>query len=95
MIITRNITAMTAPDILPRFLAEPLVKATQVSPVAVITGARQTGKTTLVRSTAALHHSAYATLDDPDVYDQANEAPDDLIRRGSRLIVDEVQRSPD
>lgn len=95
MIITRNITAMTAPDILPRFLAEPLVKATQVSPVAVITGARQTGKTTLVRSTAALHHYAYATLDDPDVYDQANEAPDDLIRRGSRLIVDEVQRSPD
>ncbi|UCD22988.1 MAG: AAA family ATPase, partial [Gemmatimonadota bacterium] len=86
---------MTAPDILPRILAGPLANATRVSPVTVITGARQTGKTTLVRSTEALEDHAYVTLDDLDVYEQARMAPDDLVLRGRRLTVDEVQRSPD
>jgi predicted AAA+ superfamily ATPase len=61
----------------------------------VITGARQTGKTTLVRSTEALEDHAYVTLDDLDAYEQARMAPDDLVLRGRRLTIDEVQRSPD
>jgi predicted AAA+ superfamily ATPase len=63
--------------------------------VTVITGARQTGKTTLVRSTEALRDHAYVTLDDLDASEQANKAPDELVLRGAAMTIDEVQRSPD
>lgn len=78
---------------LPRLLARSLEDALSVFPVVVITGARQTGKTTLVRRLDQAR--AYLTLDDLDVRDQALSAPDDLLRRAERLTLDEVQRSPD
>jgi predicted AAA+ superfamily ATPase len=77
---------------LPRLLAQPLEDTLSVLPVVVITGARQTGKTTLVRHMDGAR--TYLTLDDLDVRDQALSAPDDLLRRGERLTLDEVQRSP-
>lgn len=58
----------------------------------VVTGARQTGKTTLVQRLGG--ERTYATLDDIDILEQAAAAPDDLLRRGDRLTLDEVQRSP-
>jgi predicted AAA+ superfamily ATPase len=78
---------------LPRLLMRPLEEALKVFPVVVITGARQTGKTTLVRRLRG--DRAYRTLDDLDVRAQAESAPDDLLRRAERLTLDEVQRSPD
>ncbi len=84
-----------APDLLPRLLAGPLLHAAGASPVVIVTGARQTGKTTLVQSALAERDYDYLTLDDPDLLEQARAAPDELILRGPRLIIDEVQRSPD
>lgn len=55
-------------------------------------GARQTGKSTLVRSLPALRDHVYLTLDDFGVRAQAQTAPDDLVVRAPRLILDEVQR---
>lgn len=78
---------------LPRLLARPIEDALAVFPVVVVTGARQTGKTTLVRRLGG--DRTYLTLDDLDVRDQALSAPDDLLGRGERLTLDEVQRSPD
>lgn len=63
-------------------------------PVAVLTGARQTGKSTLVRDLAPTGQRAYLTLDDLDVLEQASAAPDDLVARAPRLTLDEVQRAP-
>ncbi len=62
-------------------------------PVVVVTGARQTGKSTLVRKVGP--DRTYLTLDDLSVLDQAQRAPDQLLSRGSRLTLDEVQRAPD
>lgn len=63
-------------------------------PVAVVTGARQTGKTTLVRELVKSPDRTYLTLDDLDVLEQAHRAPADLIGRAPRLTLDEVQRAP-
>ncbi len=70
---------------LPRLLARSLEDALSVFPVVVITGARQTGKTTLVRRLDP--DRAYLTLDDLDIRDQALSAPDDLLRRAERLQI--------
>ncbi len=64
-------------------------------PVVVVTGARQTGKSTLARILAADRDRLYVTLDDIDVLDQAETAPDDLVHRAVRMTLDEVQRAPD
>jgi predicted AAA+ superfamily ATPase len=82
-------------DFLPRLLADPLARATAASPVVVVTGARQTGKTTLVKVAEVLEKHAYVTLDEMDAYDQSREAPDELVLRGARMVIDEVQRSPE
>jgi predicted AAA+ superfamily ATPase len=78
---------------LPRLLAQPLEDALAVFPVVAVTGARQTGKTTLVRHLGG--GRTYLSLDDLDVRDQAISAPDDLLGRAAQLTLDEVQRSPD
>ncbi|HWK90542.1 MAG TPA: AAA family ATPase, partial [Longimicrobium sp.] len=86
--------ALDAP-VLPRLAAGHLAKAAAVSPVVVVTGARQTGKSTLVQTHPLLRDRAYVTLDDLDARGQARAAPDDLVRRAPRLVVDEVQREAD
>lgn len=85
------IHVMTA---LPRLAAAALAHAASVMPVTVVTGARQTGKSTLVRDLAPAGARPYFTLDDLDVLEQARDAPDDLVARAERLTVDEVQRAP-
>lgn len=64
-------------------------------PVVVVTGARQTGKSTLVRGLSSRAGRTYLTLDDLDVRDQARRSPDELVRRSARMTLDEVQRAPD
>ena len=66
----------------------------QVMPVVVIGGARQSGKSTLVRELLP-DARAYFSLDDLDVRDQAERAPDDLLERGDDLVLDEVQKVPE
>ena len=65
----------------------------------VITGARQTGKSTLARELGG-EARTYLTLDDYSVLDQARRAPDALLSRGASdkpgcLTLDEIQREPD
>src|SRR5688500_16462439 len=80
---------------LPR-LAEPaLLRALDVFPIVVVSGARQTGKTTLVQNTAGLEERPYLTLDDPELRDQARRDPASLLARARDLVLDEVQRAPD
>lgn len=82
-------------SVLPRVAERSMNLAMRTVPVVVVSGARQTGKTTLVRSAAATQEHLYLSLDDLDVREQARDAPDDLVRRAPRLIIDEVQREPE
>lgn len=62
-------------------------------PVTVVTGPRQAGKTTLVRDLGDPARPYYS-LDDFDVFDQADRDPADLVQRAPRMTIDEVQRAP-
>ena len=86
---------MNSSDPVKRALEIPLQHAARSMPVVVVTGARQTGKSTLVRDLAAADDRLYLTLDDLDVLDQAKRAPEELVARARKLTLDEVQRAPD
>lgn len=61
-------------------------------PVVVVTGARQTGKTTLTRGLAGRR---FVTLDSLTTLDQARREPATLVRQADRMTLDEVQRAPE
>ena len=75
----------------PRWLSRNLRSALRVLPVCVLTGSRQTGKTTLAKSIEPSR--AYFTLDEVGVLDQAGRNPDSLLATRP-VILDEVQRAP-
>lgn len=81
-----------------RLAAETLRQALEVSPVVVLMGARQTGKSTLVQSEPVLakqEDRLYLTLDDLGARERAADDPDAFVRSAPRLTIDEVQREPD
>jgi len=78
---------------LERCLAPALRTALGRMPVVVLTGARQTGKTTLVRNWSG-ERRVYLTLDDLDVLERAEREPDALLDADRPMTIDEVQRSP-
>lgn len=79
---------------LPRLVAAALAERLRVMPAVVVTGARQTGKSTLVGQLVS-GKRRYATLDDLDVLDAARNDPDVLIGGSTPVTLDEVQRAPD
>ncbi len=81
--------------ILPRAAAAAVERALRVAPVVVLMGARQTGKTTLVRSLPLLVDRPYLTFDDFDLRVQAEADPEAVVARAPALVLDEVQRSRD
>ncbi len=77
-----------------RTLNPVLLDAAGTSPVVTLTGPRQSGKTTLVRS--AFPDLAYATLEAPDTRERALQDPRGFLRGfPDGVILDEVQRAPD
>ena len=80
--------------ILPRLVTGSLTDRLRVMPAVVVTGARQTGKSTLVQKLAP-GSRAYFSLDDLDVVDTARRDPDALVGGSSPVTLDEVQREPD
>lgn len=65
------------------------------SPVVVLTGARQVGKTTLVRNFVGAADRTYVTLDSLTTLDRARNAPETLLEGNAPITIDEVQRAPD
>jgi len=79
---------------LARQLSKKLVADAKSYPVISLTGPRQSGKTTLVRSTFPEH--AYASLEDPDQRAFALEDPRGFLGQfQSGVVLDEIQRAPD
>ena len=79
---------------LPRYLSRDITKALKSSPVVVVTGARQTGKSTLVQHLGEERPRLYESLDELDTLELATINPDALVNRVGRFSFDEVQRSP-
>jgi predicted AAA+ superfamily ATPase len=79
---------------LPRLVGTALSERLRVMPAVVVTGARQTGKSTLAEQLVP-GARRYATLDDLDVLDAAQHDPEVLVGRPGPVTLDEVQRAPE
>ena len=79
--------------VLPRLVESRLTEYLRVMPAVVVTGARQTGKSTLVRELTP-GPRRYFSLDDLDVVDAARRDPELLVGGSEPVILDEVQREP-
>jgi len=79
---------------LPRLVAQSLAERLRVMPAVVVTGARQTGKSTLAQGLAP-GKRRYFSLDDLDVADAARRDPEFLVGGDQPVTLDEVQREPD
>jgi predicted AAA+ superfamily ATPase len=78
---------------IPRSIETQLQRSVRTRPVVVLTGARQTGKTSLLRRLFPGY--SFATLDLPSEAEQAEKEPQAfLIRYPAPVIVDEVQYAP-
>jgi len=90
---TTGLNSVKAP--LPRYLTKEVVHALAEFPVVVLTGARQTGKSTLIRELLPKPGRDYRTLDDIDVLERAQKEPEALVSSKGSVTIDEIQRSPD
>ena len=78
---------------LPRLVDDALAARLRVMPAVELTGARQTGKSTLVEQLVP-GDRRYRSLDDFDVRDAARRHPETLLGGKDPLTLDEVQREP-
>src|SRR5512139_278700 len=76
-----------------RYIEARLQRSARTRPVVVLTGARQTGKTSTLRRLFPGH--GFVSLDLPSEAEQAERDPETFLRRHPPpLIVDEVQYAP-
>jgi hypothetical protein len=85
--------AVPGSRLIPRLAARRVAEALADTPVVMITGPRQAGKTTLARTFAGKGR-AYITLDDDTVLAGAYGDPAGFLRGVERAVIDEVQRAP-
>ena len=90
-------TIIHAVETLPRLVGEALAQRLKVMPAVVVTGPRQSGKSTLAEHGVpgtAPGARRYASLDDLDVLHLARTEPEALLAGREPLTLDEVQREP-
>jgi len=78
----------------PRLIEPRLAEALQDTPVVLLAGPRQAGKTTLVKQIAERQQLRYLTMDDELTLLSAREDPVGMIRSLDRAVIDEIQRAP-
>src|SRR5579883_274203 len=79
----------------PRNSAKPILQAIAQSPAVFIGGARQIGKSTLVKAIGRRLRIPYITLDDPGMLAASSDPTTFLADLPERVIIDEVQRAPE
>ena len=79
----------------PRWLVPQLRASVETSPVTVLTGARQVGKSTLLANEAPFSEWRYVTLDDYQALAEARSNPESLWAGASAVVIDEAQRAPE
>lgn len=80
--------------LIPRYLEPRLREALADTPVVLLNGPRQAGKTTLAEHVAG-EDLRYLTLDDPATLLSARADPTGFVRSLDRAVIDEVQRAPE
>ncbi len=81
-----------------RFIVKPITEALVDTPVILVNGARQTGKSTLCSQLVAdgAFTGQVVTMDDPAVLNSAQADPLGFLKNlGDHVIIDEVQRAPE
>jgi predicted AAA+ superfamily ATPase len=87
---------MSKQELLPRpRLREAIEKARKRSPVAVLIGPRQCGKSTLAHQLAGKSRTAYFDLEDPRSLTRLDHPLQALESLRGLVVIDEVQRRPD
>ena len=84
---------MNTTPLFPRWIKPRIAEAMADTPVVLLAGPRQAGKTTLVRQVAE-NGLRYLTLDDELTLLSAREDPVGMIRSLDRAVIDEIQRAP-
>lgn len=87
-------SSTTSSTLYPRLIEARVAEALTDTPVVLLAGPRQAGKTTLVRQIAASQGLRYLTLDDALTLLAAREDPVGMIRSLDRAVIDEIQRAP-
>jgi len=86
--------AVPKSQLIPRLSAKRVADALKDTPVVMVTGPRQAGKTTLVQEFVD-DKRRYVTLDDDTVLAGARGDPAAFLRGMDRAVIDEVQRAPE
>jgi uncharacterized protein len=93
--VAYNQPTVTEPSLIPRLAEQRLVDSLADSPVVLVHGPRQSGKTTLARTVAEPLGYSYFTFDDEVVRAAAAADPAGFVANlPRRAILDEVQRVP-
>ena len=79
----------------PRDIADAVRAALENMPVVVVTGMRQTGKTTFLRSQPDLKDRVYVSFDDFSQLEAAKGDPDEFVNCGKPITIDEAQKCPE
>jgi uncharacterized protein len=82
-------------EYLERELTSTVLSAIGEMPVVVITGMRQTGKTTFLQRQPEFEKRRYVTFDDFPQREAAKSDPDGFISSGGPLTIDEAQKCPE
>lgn len=83
------------PDYHARDISAEVARALKSMPVTVVTGMRQTGKTTFLRSEPGLSDRTYISFDDFAQLEAAKSDPDGFLGQGSPMTIDEAQKCPE
>lgn len=79
----------------PRDMVGAVQRALKTMPVVVLTGMRQTGKSTLLQKDTAFARRRYVSLDDFATLEAARRRPEDLLAGDTPLTIDEAQKCPE
>ncbi len=85
---------MNTESLYPRRIERRITEALHDTPVVLLAGPRQSGKTTLVKQMAARQGLRYLTLDDELTLLSARQDPSGMVRSLDRAVIDEIQRAP-
>ncbi|WP_404301584.1 ATP-binding protein [Alicycliphilus denitrificans] len=85
---------MSTTSLYPRRIEPRIAEALLDTPVVLLAGPRQAGKTTLVKQIADRQGLRYLTMDDELTLLSAREDPIGMIRSLDRVVIDEIQRAP-
>lgn len=86
---------MTRSDFVPRRAAPAITDALADTRVVLVNGARQAGKSTLVRAVAGQRAAEWRDLDLPQDRQSAHQDPIGFVAFPGLMVIDEIQRAPE